>query len=152
MIRRAPVLSSAVVGRRSGSKLQDMSQLQASSKSQLVVSLPVTASSPRGLMPAGAISPTQAAAVMRADPHNLEGEPYAESRQDAGWPGSVGVGALTAGVLTDDGQLAPEYVLTFFWLESDSCKASCCDAHHDKVSSNWASSGWPCQQHLYTRV
>ena len=69
-------------------------------------------------MPAGAISPTQAAAVMRTDPHNLEGEPYAEPQLDAGWPGSLGIGALTAGVLTDDDQLPSEYVLTFFGLES----------------------------------
>ncbi|KAK9831181.1 hypothetical protein WJX74_006414 [Apatococcus lobatus] len=89
------------------SKLQDVHQLQASSKCQLVVSLPVMSSSPQGLMPAAAISPTQAATVLHADPHDVKGKPYAEPKEDEAWPGNLGIGALTAGFLpADDSQLA----------------------------------------------
>lgn len=100
-------------------KLQDVHQLQASSNCQLMVSLPITSSSPLGLMPAAAVSPKQASAVIRSDPFNLEGQPYSEPKQHAARPASLGIGALSAGVFSDDGQLPSGYSSTSWcFLES----------------------------------
>ena len=64
-------------------------------------------------MPAAAVFLKQAAAVIRSDPFNLEGQPYSEPEQHAAQPASLGIGALSAGVCSDDAQIPAGYALPF---------------------------------------
>lgn len=91
--------------------MQDMDRLQASGKCQLMVSLPITSSSSQGLMPAAAVSPKQASAVISGGPLDLEGQPYTQPRQHAAGQGHLGIGALSAGVSSANAQLPSGYAL-----------------------------------------
>lgn len=94
------------------SNLQDMHQLEASGKCQLMVCLPITSSNVEGLMPAAAVSPKQASAVICSKSFSLEGQPFSKPQHHAARQGLLGVGVLSAGISSENAHLPSGYALS----------------------------------------